>query len=114
MGNSGASETDKYFSFNMAFHKIKTTFMPDDAAQSSIENRAMTARLLLDTYSNKKYAKWFAIADVKIHESGSYTVYKVIYRVPIIYKICSIFFICLDHFFTRFALFTKVCTERPE
>ncbi len=78
-------QQSSYFSFNSALNKIRSTLKQstDTASASTLndEDVALTANLLLNTYSNKKYAKWFAITDTKTHESGSYTMYKIIYRV---------------------------------
>lgn len=49
----------------------------------SANQREKTHSLLSRVYSTKKYAKWFDITETKTisKTSGSYTIYKIIYRV---------------------------------
>ena len=56
------------------------------ASIHSADQRERTRSILSRVYSTKKYAKWFDITETKTMSktSGSYTIYKIIYRVSLL------------------------------
>ena len=89
--NNGNKKTN-YISFPTVYDtnndsSIRATSYKSSPIESNNDINTKTKEIsmmksdLINIYSSKKYAKWFQILETKTHENGSYTIYKIAYRV---------------------------------
>ena len=92
MSNQNINNNNNYISFPNVYdtnnpegnRNNKKLYLNSKSNEIAINQEIMMKNDLINIYSSKKYAKWFQILETRTNESGSYTIYKIAYRVSFI------------------------------